>query len=121
MSYRYNDALECLDRLLTVDPNNYEGHYLRGRVMVELNRPDDAVASCERATFSCERCLRCNRCSAPGSWQTCGVDQSIHRVQQRQRPSLVATLLRSHDMDDAPSERRRHPRALSSCARVLHS
>ena len=46
---RHDEALQCLDRLLTADPNNSEGHYMRGRVMVELNRPDDAVASCEKA------------------------------------------------------------------------
>jgi predicted O-linked N-acetylglucosamine transferase (SPINDLY family) len=47
--YRYDDALQCLDHLLTADSNNSEGHYMRARVMVELNRPDDAVASCEKA------------------------------------------------------------------------
>lgn len=46
---RYDEALQSLDRLLAAHPNHADGHYMRGRVMIELNRPDDAVACCETA------------------------------------------------------------------------
>ena len=39
---RFQEALNTVDRLLNTHPNHVNGLYLRGRILIELNRPEQA-------------------------------------------------------------------------------
>jgi tetratricopeptide (TPR) repeat protein len=47
---KYATALSELDTALKIDPSNNSLHYLRGRVLLRLNRKDEAQAELAAAT-----------------------------------------------------------------------
>jgi tetratricopeptide (TPR) repeat protein len=46
---RYNDALAETSRIISADPNAFVAYMLRSQVLVELDRPKEALADCKRA------------------------------------------------------------------------
>ncbi len=49
----YNDALQCSDYAISIDPNLAEAHFTKGNCLLAMQKPQDAIACYERYLRSC--------------------------------------------------------------------